>query len=190
MRCPVCDTDNLDDAAECASCGKALRQEGEGGAEVAPIDGLLPTHLAYPDLAVVVDPVPGLEATRLDEDASLPTSWTAGPLELSPTALAADPGAPSSWTGEVDLDPGRELDAGPRTPVPPETAICPWCGAASLGAVCDGCGQRKLRYSAAPEREAAAADAGETVSCPSCFARVAPDARCSDCGTPFPLQEL
>ncbi|HET9754678.1 MAG TPA: hypothetical protein VFP52_17030, partial [Myxococcales bacterium] len=101
----------------------------------------------------------------------------------------ADPDAVSSWTGEVELDLGRERDAGPRTPVPAETAVCPWCGAASLDAVCDGCGQRKQRYSAQPAREARP-EGGDTVSCPSCFARVLPDARCSDCGTPFPLQEL
>jgi hypothetical protein len=191
MRCPVCDTDNLDAAAECVSCGKELRHGGEGAVgEAAAIDGLLPTQVAHADLAVVVDPVPGLEATRLDEDASLPVSWTAGPLALERTAVAADANAVSSWTGEVELDLGRERDAGPRTPAPPETAVCPWCGAASLGAVCDGCGQRKLRYSAEPERHAARPESGGTVSCPSCFARVAPDARCSDCGTPFPLQEL
>jgi len=28
------------------------------------------------------------------------------------------------------------------------------------------------------------------VTCPSCFARVAKEIRCSDCGVPFPLQEL
>jgi len=31
---------------------------------------------------------------------------------------------------------------------------------------------------------------GETMTCPSCFARVPQGIRCSDCGMPFPLQEL
>jgi hypothetical protein len=191
MRCPVCDTDNLDAAAECVSCGKALRERRDDGlAEAPPLEGLLPTREADRDLAVSAEIVPDLERTTIDQDAAAPLSWTAGPLALERTAVTADPDAVSSWTGGVELDLGRERDAGPRTPAPPETATCPWCGAASLDAVCDGCGQRKARYSAAPEREAARREAGETVSCPSCFARVPYDARCSDCGTPFPLQEL
>jgi hypothetical protein len=191
MRCPVCDTDNLDAAAECASCGKALRApEDDAFAEASPLEGLLPTLEAEGDLPVSPEIVRDLERTRIDQDADAPLSWTAGPLLLERTALAADPDAVSSWTGEVELDLGRERDAGPRTPLPPETAVCPWCGAASLDAVCDGCGQRKLRYAVRPEREAARVRAGETVSCPSCFARVPHDDRCSDCGTPFPVQEL
>ncbi|HET7785020.1 MAG TPA: hypothetical protein VFL36_03540 [Myxococcales bacterium] len=191
MRCPVCDTENPDAQAECGSCGKALRErQDEGLAPAPPLEGLLPTVEADRDLAVSPEIVPDLERTSIDQDADAPLSWTAGPLALERTALAADPDAVSSWTGGVELDPGRERDAEPRTPAPPETAVCPWCGTASLGAVCDGCGQRKLRYSVEPEREAARIDAGGTVSCPSCFARVAADARCSDCGTPFPVQEL
>ena len=191
MRCPVCDADNLDAAAECGSCGKILQaRQDDGSAGVPPLEGLVPTLAADADLAVSPEMVPDLERTRIDPDADAPVSWTAGPLALEPTALEADPEAVSSWTGEVELDPGRERDAGPRTPAPPETAVCPWCGVASLGAVCDGCGQRKLRYSVETQREAARWEAGETVSCPSCFARVAQASRCSDCGTPFPLQEL
>jgi len=191
MCCPVCDTDNLHDAAECASCGKTLRAEGDEVASQAPaLEGLLSTHAADAELPVEVEPVPDLTPTRLHADEAAPVSWTAGPLALEHTALAIDPKAVSSWTGEVEVDSGRERDAGPRTPVAPETALCPWCGAASLSAVCDGCGQRKLRYAAAPEQVAARRDAEATVSCPSCFARVAPDPRCSDCGTPFPAQEL
>jgi|SRR4051794_7667789 hypothetical protein len=191
MRCPVCDTDNLDAAAECASCGKALRAALEDAVPGSPaIEGLLPTQVAEAGLPVAVDAVPDLERTRLQHDAAAPLSWTAGPLALERTAFAEDPQAVSSWTGEVELDLGREGDDAPRTPAPAETAVCPWCGAASLGAVCDGCGRRKLRYSAPPERDVVRRQSGETVSCPSCFARVAQDDRCSDCGTPFPAQEL
>jgi len=30
---------------------------------------------------------------------------------------------------------------------------------------------------------------GETLLCPACFARVAPDARCAECGVPLPIRE-
>jgi hypothetical protein len=189
MRCPVCDTDNLD-AAECVSCGKALRPDVEAAVAEAPVlEGLVPTLESDGDLPISPEIVPDLERTSIDQDAAAPLSWTAGPLALEQTAFAEDPEAVSSWTGEVELDLGREGDGAPRTPAPPETAVCPWCGAVSLDAVCDGCGRRKLRYSAAPERNAVRVQPGETVSCPSCFARVAQDARCSDCGMPFPVQE-
>ncbi|HZX97867.1 MAG TPA: hypothetical protein VFE90_25340, partial [Myxococcales bacterium] len=60
-----------------------------------------------------------------------------------------------------------------------------------LGAVCDSCGRRKSRYTRAPaSAEARSVVGGETVNCPSCFARVPQGERCSDCGLPFPLQEL
>jgi hypothetical protein len=112
------------------------------------------------------------------------------PIEgLEPTQLA--PADLAVQTEPLpDVEHTRLEDPGERTPAPPETAACPWCGTPSLGAVCDSCGRRKLRYLAprvAPERRAAT---GETVSCPSCFARVAKELRCSECGLPFPLQEL
>jgi hypothetical protein len=172
MQCPVCEAENRDDAPECSGCGKMLQAAEEGApAEAAPIDGL--------------------ESTRLEQDAEAPLQWTAGALELERTALEADPAAPSSWGGEVEIDRGRDEDGEPRTPAPEETATCPWCGFAALGAVCDNCGRRKARFATPPPAEAPRAQGGgETVSCPSCFARVPKAARCSDCGLPFPVQEL
>ena len=133
--------------------------------------------------------LPGLEMTKVEEGAAS-TQWTGGPLAaLEPTRHEPAAGATPAWTAELELDPGRAADDAERTPVAPETATCPWCGAISLSAVCDACGRRKARYLQAVPREQAAAS-GETVTCPSCFARVGRDVRCSDCGMPFPLQEL
>ena len=158
--------------------------------EIGLLDGLEVTQVASPDLSVEVSALPGLEGTQLEEDAGSPPQWTAGPLPLERTQHEAAAGATPAWTAELELDLGREADSGERTAMPPETATCPFCGAIALGAVCDACGRRKSRYLEPVAREEAVAVDGETVTCPSCFARVPQGIRCSDCGMPFPLQEL
>jgi len=167
-----------------------MASQGAAEGEVGPLDGLELTQVAAPDLSVQVAALPGLEGTQL-EDAGTPPQWTAGPLPLERTQHEAAAGATPVWTAEMELDLGREADSGERTPMPPETATCPFCGAIALGAVCDVCGRRKSRYLEPAAREqAVAVDGDETVTCPSCFARVPQGVRCSDCGVPFPLQEL
>src|SRR2546425_8370472 len=171
MQCPVCEADNLDDAVECAGCGRMFASGPGVGEEGGPLEGLETTHFAPTD-AAPPESLPGVERTQLEADPQAASEWTAGELALESTQH------------EVAVGPtSRE-----RTPVA-ESASCPWCGEASLGAICDACGRRKARYAApAPEREAAVS--GETVTCPACFARVSREVRCSDCGMPFPLQEL
>jgi hypothetical protein len=172
MQCPVCDADNLDDAVECAGCGRMFASGQGAGGEGGPLEGLETTHFAPTGLARP-ESLPGVERTQIEADPQAASEWTAGELALESTLH------------EVAVGPtSRE-----RTPVAAESASCPWCGEASLGAICDACGRRKARYAApAPEREAAVS--GETVTCPACFARVSREVRCSDCGMPFPLQEL
>jgi len=167
MQCPVCNADNLDDAVECATCGRRLAQARDLP-EAPPLEGLEMTQVASRDLETTPDPMPGLEMTQVE----------------------ADPRAPQQWVpGEIDVETGREV-AGDRTPVPDENATCPWCGANSLGALCDACGRRKSRYAPPPPKQRQRSGPPETVTCPSCFARVLREIRCSDCGLPFPLQEL
>jgi hypothetical protein len=167
MQCPVCEAENPDDVVECGGCGRAIAPD-PAGAEVAPLDGLELTRLADHDLAVEVEALPDVE----------------------PTQVEAGPGAPLEWTpGELEIELGREPQDGERTTAPPETATCPWCGAASLGALCDSCGRRKARY-AAPVPQRQTRSPADTVTCPACFARVPKEVRCTDCGLPFPLQEL
>jgi len=167
MQCPVCDADNLDDAVECATCGRQLATAADLPSQPL-LEGLEMTQVGSRDLETRPEPMPGLE----------------------PTQLEADPRAPLQWVpGEIDVDTGREV-ADERTPVPDESATCPWCGATSLGVLCDACGRRKSRYAAPPPEQRRQSGPAETVTCPSCFARVLKEVRCSDCGLPFPLQEL
>jgi hypothetical protein len=189
MRCPLCETENPDDVAECASCGKQLHDDAMLLDEVEPIEGLeetlrdplesaagpiemLPelerTQLARGDLRIQVELVPGVERTQLEVDESVPSSWT---------------------VGQVELDRGREQDLEPRTEKPQDSGTCPWCGAAGTGAVCDSCGRRRSRYTEA-KSEAASVRGGDTVLCPGCFARVAAGPRCEECGVPFAPREL
>ena len=126
VKCPVCETTNSDDAAECGDCGKIL--------------------FADADLVVDVAPIEGLEETLHD-----PLESATGPVamipELERTQIEADPDAVSFWGGGVDpdLDLGREPADGQRTPAPQDTGLCPWCTAPATGAVCDNCGRRRSR---------------------------------------------
>src|SRR3989442_6239586 len=148
MRCPVCDADNLHDSAECAGCGKAFPSRAEDGRAAAALEELEMTQVAPPDAPVRVEPLAGLEHTRLPADRAAQSQWTAEAVPLERTQHEVDAEAQGAWEGEIEVDPGREPDSGERTPLPAETAICPWCGAASLAAICDGCRPRKARFDA------------------------------------------
>src|SRR6266478_3948722 len=158
MRCPVCDSDNLDDSAECVSCGKAFPSRAEDGRAAAALEELEMTQVAPPEAPVRVEPLAGLEHTRLPADRAAQSQWTAEAMPLERTQHEVDAEAQGAWEGEIEVDPGREPDSGERTALPAE----------------------------APQR---ASEEG-SVTCPACFARVAREVRCSDCGMPFPLQEL
>lgn len=191
VTCPVCETDNSESAWECATCGRVFSSAADAVDEVPPVPGLehtlhdpqesgsaavtrLPdleqTMLARRDLRVSPEVVPNVERTQREEDPDASPRWSAGNLEL---------------------DHGRELDDGLRTPAPEDTGLCPWCSSPASGAVCDNCGRRRSRYSAPkaaePERRAAG---GESVLCPACFARVPSGARCVECGVPFVPSEI
>ena len=189
LKCPICETDNGDDAYECATCGKALVTDADLLEDIAPIDGLEQTihdplesatgpvqalaeleqtMIARKDLAVVPEVVPGVEHTWIEEDPNALSHWSAGAL---------------------DLERGRELDDGVRTPAPVDNGLCPWCNSPATGAVCDNCGRRRSRYSA-PAAAPVQAAPGEDVLCPACFARVPPGARCVECSVPFAVVEL
>ena len=186
MRCPLCETENV--GSHCTTCGKALGTSGGAGDDVSLLDGLEPTQVAPADLAVHVDPLPGVEHTQLEPQMDVAQNWSAGPIPLERTGHDPTADAPARAAADAQLDLGRERDSGERTPAPAETAVCPWCGTPSLDAICDACGRQKFRST--PVVEETAALTGEIAVCPSCFARVAKDVRCSDCGMPFPVQEL
>jgi hypothetical protein len=187
--CPLCESENPEEATECASCGRVL---------------LVLIEDAHPD----IETVPGLEQTLFDpleSGANLvetlpelqPTMVARRELQVDvepvegvePTQLVADPSATSLWGGGVPLDLGREPDDGQRTPLPAETGLCPWCRVPSTAAVCDSCGRRRSRYSA-PPAQARAQTSSDTMLCPACFARVELGPRCVECGVPFPPQDI
>ena len=181
--CPVCDTDNPQNAVECASCGRVLRRPTDVPGFAAPIEGLEGTLHAPVDAAV--EAFPELEQTAL----------SAGSLRVPEERLAVDrtahepDGAAPNWTpGPLELDRGRDEDADPRTS-PPAAGACPWCGAASTSAVCDSCGRHRGRNLVAPlPPPEGIAPEEATVLCPACFARVASGPRCPECGVPLPLR--
>jgi len=182
--CPVCDTDNPQDAVECASCGRVLRRPTDVPGFAPPIEGLEGTLHAPVEAAVPA--LPELEQT------AVAPRWLRVPEEriaFESTAHEAE-GAATNWTaGPLDLETGREEEAGPPTAAPIDSGACPWCGAASSSAVCDSCGRHRARYFASPlpppDLEAAQPEA---VLCPACFARVVAGARCAECGVPLPFR--
>jgi hypothetical protein len=186
MQCPVCEAENRPGAHECANCGKILSKDEELLAEIVPVPGLEQT--LQPAVDVDAERIPGLEQTQLAEK-DLPVRAETVP-GVEHTQLEADPEAPLNWTtGNTPLDSGREADDGVRTPAPQDDGTCPWCGSPSTDAVCGSCGRRRSRYTAGgPAGPVETSD--ETMMCPACFARVPHTSRCSECGTPFPLQEL
>lgn len=193
MRCAVCGNDNQDGVFECATCGKvfAARETADTFAET--MAGFEPTvrERDLHDLdGLPVPPLPGIEQTRLlPADLALDVEPS---FEVERTPIEADPGAATTWTtGQLEIEPTLAPDDGERTPRGPETAACPWCGAPSVDAVCDGCGRRKNRYLApVPETPRVRAAPGDRVMCPACFSKVSDGDRCSECGLPFPLQEI
>ena len=191
MRCPVCETENRDDDATCATCGKALFVEADVVADVALIEGLEETIRDPLESAIgPVQVIPEVEFTPIARKDLVVAVEIMPDVERTP--IEADPDAISNWSAAgVELDLGREPDDGVRTPAP-QDAVCSWCGALSDGAVCDSCGRRKTRYlhPAAAAPEAAVDPNAEKIHCPACLSRVMPGPRCSECGLPFPITEI
>jgi len=180
MRCPLCETENPDDLGECSNCGKQLHADAQVLEQVRQLEGLEETVRDPLESGVDPDRMPEIEEKQIASRGLRIDDERVPNIERTP--FQADAAAPSSWTaGRLELESGREIDASERTPAPQDQGVCPWCGARCEGAVCDSCGRRRSKYTAAaPVRAAATSD--ETVVCPACFARVAADARCAECG--------
>ena len=184
--CPVCDSDNPQTAVECASCGRVLRKPTEVPGFAPPVEGLEETLHAPVDAAVQ-------ELQALEQPAVAPRSLRVPEERLAVEGTAhEDEGEWTNWTpGPLDLETGRDEDAGPRTAAPVDSGVCPWCGAASSSAVCDSCGRHRARYFVSPlPPPDAEAPQPEAVLCPACFARVVAAARCAECGVPLPLRSI
>src|SRR4051794_26758691 len=114
MRCPICETENRDDVAECATCGKALAVEADLLEDVPVIDGLEQTiHDPLESAGPPPPEVPGLEQTLIaSKDLQVVEESVPG---VERTQIEEDPSAPLFWQGGADVDTGREPDDGVRT---------------------------------------------------------------------------
>jgi hypothetical protein len=131
VRCPICEWDAPDQAVDCERCGKPLRSAAATPDFAPPVDGLEQT--LHPSIDAAVAPLAALEPTALD-DGGIPLPDA--PIEVERTAIDPSSSGPSRWSGDVDLDRGREDDARPRTPAPAaenqrtrgtERQLCPAC---------------------------------------------------------------
>jgi rRNA maturation protein Nop10 len=189
MRCPVCEAENPDTAAECRLCGKALLLEelSEPPAAMELMSGLERTSLEVASAPSVAQPFPELERTSVSAP-GLEVDVQPIEIQRSEVVVAATGAAPFWDTAAPDLTLDRALDDGLRTPAPAGDGLCAYCGEYSLDAICANCGQRRDRFtSPPPPRASAARSTGhERVLCPACFARVPPGPRCIECGVSFP----
>ncbi len=185
IQCPVCELVNDDVALECAKCGRQLMSEADLEASVEPVEGLeLASYAGETALAPDEGQIADLEQTHY---APAPQAAVTERVAVEPTRL--------ELAGEVlpdptpdDFETGREADDGERTPDPADATVCPWCKTPSTAKVCDACGRRRSRYTAAGRASGRAGDDG-TQSCPNCFGRIEWTARCSECGVALPPRE-
>ena len=75
MQCPVCEAENLDDAVECAGCGRTLAAGPGAGEDGGSLEGLETTHFAPVDPGRI-EFLPGVEPTQLEADPQAPSEWT------------------------------------------------------------------------------------------------------------------
>ena len=190
VKCPICETDNSEDSAECGTCGRQLFSDADLVEDVSLIDGLEQTiHDPLESATGPVPVIPELEQTQIARRDLAVVAETVPDVERTP--IQVDPGAVLFWSaGRPELDVDRAPDDGQRTPAPQDTGVCPWCSAPAKDAVCDNCGRRRSRYTAPVAVARTQRAQGDDVLCPACFARVPPGLRCNECGVPFPVVEL
>ena len=179
LQCAVCETVNADDALECAECGRQLLSDAEIDETIEPVPDVdRASYAGDTALTPDIDQLPELELTHYQPTRVIVSERMAVESTLQPAAgeVASEPVSP-------DFESGREADDGTRTLPPEEADLCPFCGVASAGKVCDGCGRRKARYTVpkgAPRTALRNEPAKEV--CPTCLSRVIWAERCPECG--------
>ena len=181
--CPVCETPNVPNATECATCGKVLLAVAAPNVPAAAMAELDTGRLDSSAIPAQVAAMPELDAGRaapvnvvedrtpdLDLGRSAPVANVAADAtpDLERTAVAD-----KEWTPEA---------AGP--------VQCRACGTPQsdpTSIFCGNCGRRlPVRQALAGEIILAAPVAEEDrVRCFSCGAKVEPADLCSDCGMPM-----
>jgi hypothetical protein len=196
--CPICETPNPEDAAECETCGKVLLLEGDLEVEEEPMADLEQTLLD--PLDSVTGPVVRLAEVEDTQLADRRMEVQVEAVEVERTKQEEGPASTLWFGGLADMESGRESDGMAKTAAPVDPGKCVWCGVPGTGVLCDGCGRRRLRGQ--PARPAAARagapmtaqqhnDAAEdTVLCPGCLTRVQRVEKCPECMTPLPRGEL
>jgi hypothetical protein len=135
--CPLCEEEQAP-AETCRVCGRSLVEAGAAPAPVEPIAGLEPTRLDDVGPAPV-DAVPGLEPTRLEPGPDAPpedASWIERTVADDVGPVVADP---------VEVERDVRLPAAPRAA--DTAAVCRYCGevAGAAEAFCGRCGMRLHR---------------------------------------------
>jgi hypothetical protein len=174
--CPVCEHQQAQ-GSECEVCGKRFGSSKVAELPVTALPELERTAFGAAPV-VGVTALPELEATRLAAGPDLPLVRL---VDVEGTALAPVGEVAVERLPEVDL--GRYVDTGPRTPLS-LTRVCRYCkNTQAEGLTCDRCGM--LLPSAALEAsEPAASRPGEEeiIKCPQCGSRVAVGQVCGGCG--------
>jgi len=165
--CPVCEHQQVQ-GDECDNCGKKLVARPQAAVPTAPIPELEMTQVARKGLPVQAETIAELELTTLPSGPDLPQQPVP---ELEQTRMRAGPDLPPEHL--ADLDTGRAQDDGARTVVPQDVVVCRYCRTPNppTNAMCDRCGMRLQKLSAAaPRAEASQLEEGWVL--------------CRDCGTP------
>lgn len=179
--CPVCDHVQPE-GTECDVCGKRFPTALAGATPpVARLPELELTPHAGGRDAVVAQPLPELDITRLRSGPDLPPQVVQD-LELTLSAPTGD--VPVAVLPE--LDTGRAPDDGVRTEAPLGAVACRYCRVVQAeGLLCDNCGMRLPRARVAPPAAVAGkpgADDENWMACPTCHTPGRPGRACSECG--------
>jgi len=182
--CPVCETPNPPNLAECATCGKVLVKVAVPDAPSAALADLETGRLDSSAIAAPVAPMPELDLARaapvnvLDERTP--------DLDLGRNAPVGNVLADA--TPDMERTAVAEKEWTPEASGPVQCRACGTPQADPTSIFCGHCGRRlPVRQVLAGELILDATPAGEEtrVRCFSCGAKVEPADLCSDCGMPL-----
>lgn len=184
--CPVCETPNPPNAAECGTCGKVFFKAAVPDAPAAALLELDTGRVDARALAVPLDVTPDLDLGR-SAPVSVPVDVTPD-IDLGRSAPVANVVA--------DVTPDMEQTAVAQkewTPLSDGPVLCRACGTPQTdltSILCGNCGRRLPVVAAMTGVIIDATPVGggaapEKVKCFACGARVYPAELCSDCGMPM-----
>jgi len=163
-------------ARVCEVCGHAFAAASLAEVAVSQLPDLDVPSAA--DAAVVVVPLPELEATRF-APATFAPDWSEDDWERNSIGVAGDVAA----GGLPEMDTGRE-ETPPEPAAPNLTSVtCRYCRhVQTAGLMCDGCGMRLPWTLRAVPPLGEGVDRDVLVRCQRCGERTYQRERCSSCG--------